>query len=130
MKARDLWERSATPPGLGRSGHPVSHHHQRLHTCPESGPIRASNPCSEYMFLDDTACNLASLNLIQFRDSVSKAFDVKGYEHAIPVDADARNLVAMAQFPSKRSRACRTITAPSASLRQYRRPPHVVGHPL
>jgi ribonucleoside-diphosphate reductase alpha chain len=38
------------------------------HTCPESGPIRASNPCSEYMFLDDTACNLASLNLLPFRD--------------------------------------------------------------
>jgi ribonucleoside-diphosphate reductase alpha chain len=38
------------------------------HTCPAAGPIRASNPCSEYMFLDDTACNLASLNLLRFKD--------------------------------------------------------------
>ncbi len=44
------------------------------HTCPQSGPIRASNPCSEYMFLDDTACNLASLNLMLFRDA-DKKFD-------------------------------------------------------
>jgi ribonucleoside-diphosphate reductase alpha chain len=38
------------------------------HTCPADGRIRASNPCSEYMFLDDTACNLASINLLKFRD--------------------------------------------------------------
>ena len=46
------------------------------HTCPASGEIRASNPCSEYMFLDDTACNLASINLMQFRDQ-NNDFDVK-----------------------------------------------------
>jgi len=43
------------------------------HTCPAGGEIRASNPCSEYMFLDDTACNLASLNLLQFRDPTTKS---------------------------------------------------------
>ena len=57
------------------------------HTCPSAGPIRASNPCSEYMFLDDTACNLASLNLLQFRRD-DKSFDVEAYEHALPVVDD------------------------------------------
>jgi ribonucleoside-diphosphate reductase alpha chain len=52
---------------LRRSRRAVRHHDQRWHTCPNSGPINASNPCSEYMFLDDTACNLASINLMKFR---------------------------------------------------------------
>jgi ribonucleoside-diphosphate reductase alpha chain len=64
--------------GLGRSRHPVPHHHQRLAHLPGVGPIRASNPCSEYMFLDDTACNLASLNLLQFRDRPTGKFDIAG----------------------------------------------------
>ena len=56
--------------GLRRSRHPVPHHRQRLAHLPGvAAPIRASNPCSEYMFLDDTACNLASLNLLQFQTS-------------------------------------------------------------
>src|SRR5678810_430509 len=51
------------------------------HTCPEDGRINASNPCSEYMFLDDTACNLASINLVKFlREDGS--FDVEGFRHA------------------------------------------------
>ena len=49
------------------------------HTCPEGGRIRASNPCSEYMFLDNTACNLASLNLVSFYDHRTGAFDIDGY---------------------------------------------------
>ena len=54
------------------------------------------------MFLDDTACNLASLNLLQFRDSATKRFDVKGYEHAIRLWTLTLEIsVAMAQFPSK-----------------------------
>src|SRR6185312_6184268 len=48
------------------------------HTCPEDGRINASNPCSEYMFLDDTACNLASLNLLGFHDDATGAFDLDG----------------------------------------------------
>jgi ribonucleoside-diphosphate reductase alpha chain len=103
MKARDLWERIGY--AAWASADPGIQYHTTIndwHTCPESGPIRASNPCSEYMFLDDTACNLASLNLIQFRDSVSKAFDVKGYEHAIRLWTLTLEIsVAMAQFPSK-----------------------------
>jgi len=70
------------------------------HTCPASGPIRASNPCSEYMFLDDTACNLASLNLMAFRDSAGQ-FDVEGFAHACRLWTVVLEIsVTMAQFPS------------------------------
>ncbi|MFQ5562659.1 MAG: vitamin B12-dependent ribonucleotide reductase [Parvularculaceae bacterium] len=69
------------------------------HTCPESGPIRASNPCSEYMFLDDTACNLASLNLMKFK--TEDGFDVDLFEHACRLWTIALEIsVLMAQFPS------------------------------
>jgi ribonucleoside-diphosphate reductase alpha chain len=72
------------------------------HTCPASGPIRASNPCSEYMFLDDTACNLASLNLLTFRDQKTGKFDVESYEHAVRLWTVVLEIsVLMAQFPSK-----------------------------
>src|SRR5262249_55393034 len=72
------------------------------HTCAASGPIRASNPCSEYMFLDDTACNLASLNLLAFRNAQTRAFDVDGYEHAVRLWTIVLEIsVLMAQFPSK-----------------------------
>lgn len=71
------------------------------HTCPEDGRINASNPCSEYMFLDDTACNLASLNLVKFLDK-SNTFDVKGYLHAVRLWTVTLEVsVLMAQFPSK-----------------------------
>src|ERR1700742_3261159 len=103
LKARDLWEKIGY--AAWASADPGLQYHTTIndwHTCPESGPIRASNPCSEYMFLDDTACNLASLNLLQFRDSASKTFDVKGYEHAIRLWTLTLEIsVAMAQFPSK-----------------------------
>ncbi|WP_439817984.1 vitamin B12-dependent ribonucleotide reductase [Zavarzinia sp. CC-PAN008] len=72
------------------------------HTCPQSGPIRASNPCSEYMFLDDTACNLASINLLQFRKD-DGTFDVDGFSHACRLWTVVLEIsVAMAQFPSRR----------------------------
>src|SRR5215470_8716035 len=70
VKARDLWEKIAY--AAWASADPGLQYHSTIndwHTCPASGPIRASNPCSEYMFLDDTACNLASLNLLAFRRS-------------------------------------------------------------
>jgi len=71
------------------------------HTCPESGRIRASNPCSEYMFLDDTACNLASINLLKFKRE-SGAFDIKSFEYASRLWTLVLEIsVAMAQFPSK-----------------------------
>jgi len=72
------------------------------HTCPEDGRINASNPCSEYMFLDNTACNLASLNLIKFMDTVTGMFDVDKYIHACEMWTTVLEIsVLMAQFPSK-----------------------------
>ncbi len=70
------------------------------HTCPASGQIRASNPCSEYMFLDDTACNLASLNLMAFRDKAGE-FDVNAFIHGCRLWTIVLEVsVTMAQFPS------------------------------
>ncbi len=72
------------------------------HTCPEGGRINASNPCSEYMFLDNTACNLASINLAHFFNPDTLVFDVKGFEHACRVWTVVLEIsVLMAQFPSK-----------------------------
>ncbi|GJM02296.1 MAG: vitamin B12-dependent ribonucleotide reductase [Rhodomicrobium sp.] len=74
------------------------------HTCPKSGPIRASNPCSEYMFLDDTACNLASLNLMQFFKGKEgeQLFQIDDFEHAVRLWTITLEIsVTMAQFPSK-----------------------------
>ena len=103
VKARALWEQvgyaawACADPGI--------QFHTTIndwHTCPASGPINASNPCSEYMFLDDTACNLASLNLMQFRKE-DGSFNVEAYEHAIRLWTVVLEIaVTMAQFPSKR----------------------------
>lgn len=71
------------------------------HTCPEGGPIRASNPCSEYMFLDDTACNLASLNLLKFYNEETKEVHVDEMIHAVRLWTIVLEIsVLMAQFPS------------------------------
>ena len=71
------------------------------HTCPEDGRINASNPCSEYMFLDDTACNLASINLAKFLDD-DGGFDTEGYRHAIRLWTIVLEIsVLMASFPSR-----------------------------
>jgi ribonucleoside-diphosphate reductase alpha chain len=103
VKARELWERIGY--AAWASADPGLQYHTTIndwHTCPESGPIRASNPCSEYMFLDDTACNLASLNLAPFYDSEKRRFDVASYEHAVRLWTLTLEIsVAMAQFPSK-----------------------------
>ena len=72
------------------------------HTCPEGGPIRASNPCSEYMFLDNTACNLASVNLRRFFNENDNSFDVNGFEYTVRLWTTVLEIsVLMAQFPSK-----------------------------
>ena len=72
------------------------------HTCPEGGRINASNPCSEYMFLDNTACNLASINLAHFFNPETLTFDVKGFEHACRIWTVVLEIsVLMAQFPSE-----------------------------
>jgi len=64
----------------------------RWHTCPESGRINASNPCSEYMHVDDSACNLASLNLMKFRRE-DGSFDVEDFQHAVDVVFLAQEIV-------------------------------------
>jgi ribonucleoside-diphosphate reductase alpha chain len=72
------------------------------HTCPSAGRINASNPCSEYMFLDNTACNLASINLIRLYDPRTRRFDVAAYEHAIDLWTIVLEIsVLMAAFPSR-----------------------------
>ncbi|MEL7276968.1 MAG: vitamin B12-dependent ribonucleotide reductase [Pseudomonadota bacterium] len=101
VKARDLWEQighaawACADPGI--------QFHDTInswHTCPEDGEIRGSNPCSEYMFLDDTACNLASMNLLTFLHDGE--FDVDGYVHATRLWTVTLEIsVLMAQFPSK-----------------------------
>ncbi len=103
LKARDLWEKIGY--AAWASADPGLQFHSTIndwHTCPASGPIIASNPCSEYMFLDDTACNLASLNLLTFRDEKTKVFDLEAYEHAVRLWTMVLEIsVLMAQFPSK-----------------------------
>lgn len=72
------------------------------HTCPEGGRINASNPCSEYMFLDNTACNLASINLMRFFDPKTLEFNIEGFEYAARLWTVVLEIsVLMAQFPSK-----------------------------
>jgi len=72
------------------------------HTCPASGKINASNPCSEYMFLDDTACNLASINLTKFFDEETGTFNIDAFKHAVRLWTITLEIsVLMAQFPSR-----------------------------
>ena len=102
INASDLWEKIAyaawacADPGLQ-----YDTTINEWHTCPEGGRINASNPCSEYMFLDDTACNLASLNLMQFRHE-DGSFNIPAFEHACRFWTLTLEIsVLMAQFPSK-----------------------------
>ena len=101
VKARDLWEEIGH--AAWACADPGMQYHDTIndwHTCPNSGQIRASNPCSEYMFLDDTACNLASMNLLQFLED--EGFNVAAYEHATRLWTVTLEIsVLMAQFPSK-----------------------------
>ncbi len=103
VPARALWEKIGL--AAWQSADPGVQFHTTIndwHTCPASGEIRASNPCSEYMFLDNTACNLASLNLLRFHDKATRQFDVKAFEHAVRLWTIVLEIsVLMAQFPSK-----------------------------
>ena len=102
LRARELWEQialaawSCADPGIQ-----FDSTINEWHTCLKSGRINASNPCSEYMFLDDTACNLASLNLMAFRDG-DGGFDIAAYEHVAQIWTNVLEIsVMMAQFPSR-----------------------------
>ena len=102
LKARELWDQvnyaawACADPGIQ-----YDTTINEWHTCPQSGRINGSNPCSEYMFLDDTACNLASMNLMTFlREDGS--FDIEAYTHTTRLWTIALEIsVTMAQFPSK-----------------------------
>jgi ribonucleoside-diphosphate reductase alpha chain len=102
LRARDLWEQityaawSCADPGV-QFDTTVN----EWHTCPADGRINASNPCSEYMFIDDTACNLASVNLLKYYDFNTCRFDVESFRHACRLWTLILEVsVYMAQFPS------------------------------
>ncbi len=103
LKARALWDEVGF--AAWRCADPGVQYDSTInawHTCPNSGRINASNPCSEYMFLDNTACNLASINLLKFYDSRTRTFDVERYEHAIDLWTIVLEIsVLMAAFPSR-----------------------------
>jgi ribonucleoside-diphosphate reductase alpha chain len=103
VEARKLWEKIAY--AAWRCADPGMQYDTTInewHTCPQSGPINASNPCSEYMFLDNTACNLASINLRKFYDDDKLIFNVEAFEHACRIWTVVLEIsVLMAQFPSK-----------------------------
>jgi len=102
LKARDLWEQIGH--AAWASADPGLHFNTTMndwHTCASAGAIRASNPCSEYMFLDDTACNLASINLLPYRQHGGD-IDIAAYEHTVRLWTVVLEIsVMMAQFPSK-----------------------------
>lgn len=102
LRARELWDQicyaawTCADPGV-QFDTTVN----EWHTCPVDGRINASNPCSEYMFLDDTACNLASLNLLKYYDGATGVFDVDSFRHATRIWTLILEIsVYMAQFPS------------------------------
>jgi ribonucleoside-diphosphate reductase alpha chain len=124
VRARDLWEQigqaawASADPGLQ-----FDSTINDWHTCPESGRINASNPCSEYMFLDDTACNLASLNLMAFANE-DNSFNSTKFEHAVRLWTLTLEIsVMMAQFPSniiaKQSYEFRTLGLGFANIGGY-----------
>src|SRR5678809_107541 len=103
VPARELWNQINY--AAWRCADPGTQYNTTInewHTCPAGGEIRASNPCSEYMFLDNTACNLASANLMKFYDTEKNTFDVEGYEYNCRLWTVVLEVsVLMAQFPSK-----------------------------
>lgn len=103
IKARELWDNIAN--AAWSCADPGLQYHTTInewHTCPKEGEIKASNPCSEYMFLDNTACNLASVNLMKFLDRSTGNFDVEGFRYLCKIWTLILEIsVTMAQFPSK-----------------------------
>src|SRR5580765_2947468 len=102
IKARDLWDQIAWAAWIcADPGTQYDTTINEWHTCPEDGRINASNPCSEYMFLDDTACNLASLNLAQFFTPEGQ-FELENFRHAVRLWTIVLEIsVLMASFPSR-----------------------------
>ena len=103
-RARDLWNQIATAAwACADPGVQFEDIINSWHTCPAGGPIRASNPCSEYLHLDDSGCNLASLNLMKFYDASRNTLDVESFKHAIRLWTIVLEItVLMAHFPSEK----------------------------
>ncbi|GAA4730667.1 vitamin B12-dependent ribonucleotide reductase [Flavisolibacter ginsenosidimutans] len=103
VPSRELWNQIAY--AAWRCADPGTQYNTTInewHTCPEGGEIRASNPCSEYMFLDNTACNLASANLMKFFNFENNTLDVEGFEYCCRLWTTVLEIsVLMAQFPSQ-----------------------------
>jgi ribonucleoside-diphosphate reductase alpha chain len=122
VKAKKLWDDIAL--AAWNCADPGLQYHDTInewHTCLADGEIKASNPCSEYMFLDDTACNLASLNLVQFYDEAKGRYKINEFRHATKLWTIALEIsVLMAQYPSKevalRSYLYRTLGLGYANL--------------
>ncbi len=103
VRARELWKSVAEAAwACADPGVQFDTTINEWHTSPAEGRIRASNPCAEYIFLDNTACNLASLNLVKFYDDEEQAFDIDAYLHAVRLWTIVLEIsVTMAQFPSR-----------------------------
>lgn len=122
VRARDLWQKIAL--NAWKCADPGIQYDTTINewnTCLNDGRINASNPCSEYMFLDDTACNLASLNLIHFYDELTGTFKVEDFRHAVRLWTIVLEIsVLMAHYPSKqialRSHQYRTLGLGFANL--------------
>jgi ribonucleoside-diphosphate reductase alpha chain len=103
IPAREVWDQIAN--AAWRCADPGTQYDTTInewHTCPKGGRINASNPCSEYMFLDNTACNLASINLRKFFNESDNSFDVEGFEYTTRLWQTVLEVsILMAQFPSK-----------------------------
>jgi len=103
IRARDLWQQIVQ--AAWECADPGLQYHTTVnewHTCPNDGEIRGSNPCSEYMFLDDTACNLASVNMLSFYDEETGKLNIEDFRHAVRIWTLVLEIsVYMAQFPSK-----------------------------
>ncbi len=103
IPAREVWDQIANAAwACADPGTQYDTTINEWHTCPQGGRINASNPCSEYMFLDNTACNLASINLRKFFDESTNQIDVAGLEYVSRLWTVVLEIsVLMAQFPSK-----------------------------
>lgn len=103
LRAKEVWRMIAQAAfSCGDPGMQFDDVINRYHTCKNTARINASNPCSEYMFLDDTACNLASINLMKFLNDDS-SFDIAGFEHAVSLTILAQEiLVDHASYPTKK----------------------------
>ncbi len=128
VRARELWDKigysawACADPGLQ-----FDTTINDWHTCPNDGRINASNPCSEYMFLDDTACNLASINVMRYVQDDGE-LDVEAIRHA---DDRPRDLGAHGPVPEQGDRGAELqVPHPRIGLRQPRHLLHGAGHPL